>query len=433
MRTLNPPKPTRRWQIPATDPSERWISGTAAAVAKELGVEATIVRVSFGLLVLAGGWGLILYAAAWVLITFFQPKDRIHYVPAPKAATSIHCHLAIAMVVLGTLLGLRTLGVGFVDEVVIPVGFVFLGFLVAWTRQSEDGGISAIVRIGAGVMVAVGGILTVVATTLSVTDALLFVGTVAAIAGGLGIIIAPSMVRVGKDFDEERQRRVRADERARISAHLHDSVLQTLTLIQRHNHDPHRTAQLARQQERELRSWLYKAGPAEPGTTRLGPALEAVAASAEDNHGVQVDVVVVGDTHDIIPAAIVDLVAATGEATNNAARHAKVDKVDIYAERSPTGIEVFVKDAGVGFTPSLVDSDRHGIRESIIGRMERAGGTANVVAEPGSGTEVELFLPLSESQIESDLSEKKTNDSSANNNPSNDNLPNDTLANRPGT
>lgn len=398
MQVVNPHNPPKRWQLPPIDPSERWISGTAAALAKELGVEASIVRVSFGLLVLAGGWGLIFYAIAWAVLTFLQPQDRVSYVPTPKAATSAHCHLAVAMVTLGTILALRTLGVDFIDEIVFPVGFVFLGFLIAWTRQSEDGGISAVIRIVAGVLIAVGGILTIVATRLSLTDAIQIVLIVLAIAGGLGIIAAPTMVRIGKEFDDERQSRARADERARISAHIHDSVLQTLTLIQRNTHDPQRTAQLARQQERELRSWLYQASPVEPGTTRLGPALESVAASVEENHGVKVDVVVVGDIHDIAPDAIVDLVAATGEATNNAARHAKVEKVDIYAERSPSGIEVFVKDAGIGFDPTLVNSDRHGIRESIVGRMERAGGSAKIFAERGEGTEVELFLPLDQPQ-----------------------------------
>jgi signal transduction histidine kinase len=175
---------------------------------------------------------------------------------------------------------------------------------------------------------------------------------------------------------------------------LHDSVLQTLTLIQKHADDPKRMAQLARRQERELRSWLYEPTPERPGTVRLGPALESVADAVEHDHGIRVEVVTVGDSTDLNPDSIEALVAATREAVTNAAKHAGVDRVDVFAEARPNAIEVFVRDAGNGFDVNTIPTDRHGIRQSINDRMERHGGSATIFSEAGMGTEVELYLPL---------------------------------------
>ncbi len=308
------------------------------------------------------------------------------------------------MIVLGLVLGLRALGFGFIDQIVFPVGFVLTGFLIAWSRQQEEGGVSAVVRIVVGVVVAAAGLLTVILTSLRFADAIQMLVVAVAVVGGIALVVAPSVIRIGHDFDIERQERVRADERARVAAHLHDSVLQTLTLIQRNANDPQRTAQIARQQERELRSWLYGSEPSRPGTTRLEPALQQVANRVEENHGVMVEVVTVGDTHDIDPALIEGLVAATQEAATNAAKHAQVTKIDIYAERRPDAIEVFVRDAGVGFDTNDIDDDRHGVKRSIIDRMERHGGRASIHSEPGVGTEVELVQPLARIATQTDSS-----------------------------
>ncbi len=395
---------TSRWQVPSLDPDDRWIGGVAAAIAAELGVQPLIIRISFAILALAGGWGLVLYAAAWGALTFFSPTRLAPYNPTPKAASSFHRHVAIAMIVLGLVLGLRALGFGFIDQVVFPVGFVLTGFLIAWSRQQEEGGVSAVVRIVVGVVVAAAGLLTVILTSLQFTDAIQLLVVAVAVVGGIALVVAPSVVRIGQDFDIERQERVRADERARVAAHLHDSVLQTLTLIQRNAHDPQRTAQIARQQERELRGWLYGNEPGRPGTTRLEPALQEVATRVEENHGVMVEVVTVGDTHDIEPASIEGLVAATQEAVTNAAKHARVTKVDVYAELRPDAIEVFVRDAGVGFDTEDIEDDRQGVRMSIIDRMERHGGRASIHSEPGVGTEVELIQPLTRTSAKTDPS-----------------------------
>ncbi|MGH1493183.1 MAG: ATP-binding protein [Acidimicrobiales bacterium] len=394
---------TRRWQTPSLSLDDRWIGGVAAAIAVELGVQPLIIRISFAILALAGGWGLVFYAICWGALNFLSPPRFGAYIPVPKAASSFHRHIAIAMVVLGVVLGLRSLGFGFVDEIVFPAGFVLTGFLIAWSRQQEEGGVSAVIRIVIGVVVAAAGLFSVVLSSLQFVDAVRLLVVAVAVVGGIALVVAPSVVRIGQDFDLERQERVRADERARVAAHLHDSVLQTLTLIQRNAHDPQRTAQIARQQERELRSWLYGNEPSQPGTTRLEPALQQVAARVEQDHGVKVEVVTVGDTHDIDPGSIQGLVAATQEAATNAAKHAQVAKIDVYAERRPESIEVFVRDAGIGFDADNIKDDRQGIRRSIIDRMERHGGSASIWSEVGAGTEVELIQPLGKSAPNSQM------------------------------
>ncbi len=386
---------TARWQIPPLDADDRWVGGVAAAIAREIGVQPLIIRICFAILALAGGWGLIFYAVAWAGLGILSPQRLAPYNPMPKAAGSFQRHLAVAMIVLGVVLGLRLVGLGFVDQVVFPVGFVLTGSLIAWSRQNEEGGVSAVVRIVIGVVVAGAGIGTFLVTSVQLSEIVPLMAVAMAIVGGIALVVAPSVVRIGQDFDIERQERVRADERARMAAHLHDSVLQTLTLIQRNAGDPQRTAQIARQQERELRSWLYGNEPSQPGTTRLEPALAEVASKVEENHGVKVEIVTVGDTHDIEPSAIHGLVAATQEAVTNAAKHAQVTKIDVFAERRPDSIEVFVRDAGVGFDIDAIDPDRQGVRKSIIDRMERHGGGASIHSEPGGGTEVELTQPIS--------------------------------------
>ena len=188
---------------------------------------------------------------------------------------------------------------------------------------------------------------------------------------GLGFMVGPWLLRLSSDLSEEREARVRSEERADVAAHLHDSVLQTLALIQRSAGDPATVTRLARAQERDLRSWLFDSSAEGPAT--LAAALRAVAAEVEDAHGVHVEVVCVGDA----PVSEEDrpLVLATREAITNAAKHSGVSTVDVYAEATPSGVEVFVRDRGIGFDAEQVADDRQGIRGSIVGRMERHGGT----------------------------------------------------------
>jgi signal transduction histidine kinase len=243
-------------------------------------------------------------------------------------------------------------------------------------------------RIAAGALLLLAGF----ASFSSSIDAIESLGpaiTAAALtAAGFTIIFGPWVTSLARDLAEERRNRIRADERTDMAAHLHDSVLQTLALIQRSD-DPKRMVTLARAQERDLRNWLY--GSEDALATGLRQALEQAAGTVEDKHDVPVEVVIVGDTP--LDASTNALVAAAGEAMTNAAKHSGASRVSVFAEVRDDEIEVFVTDQGVGFSPSDVDTDRHGIADSIRGRMGRHGGGAEISSDPGEGTEVRLSLP----------------------------------------
>jgi signal transduction histidine kinase len=206
----------------------------------------------------------------------------------------------------------------------------------------------------------------------------------------IGVILTPWWLRLVRGLTEEREERVRSQERAELAAHLHDSVLQTLALMQKRADDPRAVAALARRQERELRSWLNGGRRGEPAAS-LAAALQTAVAEVEDDHGVPVDVVAVGDCPLDEPGAA--LVAAVREAVLNAVKFAGGAPVSVYAEVAPERVEVFVRDRGPGFDLAAVPGDRRGLRESVLGRMERHGGRAEVHTRPGTGTEVELVLP----------------------------------------
>lgn len=383
-----------RWQLPRLDRRQRYIGGVAAAVANEIGVQPIVIRASFLLLAFVGGWGLVLYAVTWAVLAIANPSPISPYRPVPKGASTVHRHVGVAMVVVGLILAFLPLTSDVFSDVVWPIGFVFLGALIAWSRGHRDeGGLSAIVRVVAGLVVAVGGVLAFAALQFDPLDAIVALVFALALAAGVALVAAPSLIRLAHAFDDERQQRVRADERARISAHLHDSVLQTLSLIQRES-DPGRMSRLARQQERELRNWLYGQSPSSPDGVRLGPALEQAAQDVEDAHHVRIEVVAVGDTADLTMDQVSELIGAAREAMTNAAKHADVDRVDVFAERVGDRIDVFIRDTGIGFEPADVTVDRRGVAESILGRMTRAGGDARIHSTPGTGTEIELSLPL---------------------------------------
>ena len=362
-------------------------------MAHEVGVQPVVIRVAFVVLAAVGGWGLVFYALAWAGLAIANPGRLGPYQPQPKAATPAHRLAAVAMVTIGLVIATLPLTSAVFSKAIWPVGFVLSGLLIAWTR-SDEGGTSALVRVVAGLVVAIGGFLAFTATQVDFAEAIVALVFGVAILSGVLLVAAPSVVRMGRDLDQERQQRIRADERSRINAHLHDSVLQTLTLIQQHTDDPVRTRQLARRQERELRTWLHGPNPASATGRRLGPALEQAASAVEDRFAATIDVVVVGDSGDLTDDQLDALVGASREAMTNAARHAGVSKVGVYAERHDGVVEVFVRDTGTGFDPDAIDPDRQGVRNSILGRMQRAGGSAVVSSEMGSGSEVELTLPV---------------------------------------
>jgi signal transduction histidine kinase len=245
-------------------------------------------------------------------------------------------------------------------------------------------------RTGAGIVLVLAAgfaFLSAAGALSAARDVLLSVIVVAVV---IGVIAAPWITRLVRSLSEERAERIRSQERAEMAAHLHDSVLQTLALVQQRTDDPRAVATLARRQERELRAWLSRR--AAPGAeARLGGALEGAAAEVERDHGVPVEVVAVGDAD--LDDAGVALVAAAREAMVNAAKFGGGAQVDVYAEALDHELQVFVRDRGPGFDPGAVPDDRRGVRESIVARMERHGGRAVVNSSPGVGTEIELVLP----------------------------------------
>jgi len=210
-----------------------------------------------------------------------------------------------------------------------------------------------------------------------------------AVLGGLLLVVGPGLWQLARERDAERTARIRSDERAEVAARVHDSVLQTLAMIQRHAEEPRQVASLARRQERELRGWLYGAGPT-PGDSLVG-ALAVAAAEIEELHGVRIEFASGGDCP--LTDEVNAVVLAAREAMANAAKFSGSDEISVYAEADDDRASVFIRDRGAGFDRSAVPPDRRGLAESIEGRMARVGGTATIVSAPGSGTEVELTLP----------------------------------------
>ena len=398
------------------------IGGVAAGLARHLAVPVVWVRAAFLVGAVLGGIGLLFYAGLWLVLPAEPPFEA--EAPGLESASRqgrrpgrirrlADSGPAIALVALG-------LGLVLTAEAIVGNGVVIWALVLAvlgfgllwrqadeaqrsrWVDQSErlnpvravfgGGGWAAYVRVGAGFTLIIGAMALFAVRhghIRQVTDVLF----AAALGGiGLAIILGPWVWRLTNDLAAERAERVRTQERADLAAHLHDSVLQTLALIQKNAGDAPTVARLARSQERDLRAWLFDATPVADGT--LAGALRAVVREIEDTYGVDVELVTVGDA--TVGEALAPIVAATREAATNAAKHAGTHVVDIYAEVCDTQVEVFVRDRGAGFDPESIPADRQGVRNSILDRMSRHGGTAEIRSTPGSGTEVRLKLPREE-------------------------------------
>ncbi len=407
---------------------DRLLGGVASGLGRHLALPSLWVRIGFLAAAALGGFGVVLYAALWLVLPARRDTDpgaapgldaatrqgRRRPVAGERRLADYGPLVAVGAIAAGVLLALTIFTGSGLD--VGPLVVAGVGVALLWWQADQAqrerwsdgarrvnplravvgaGGVAAYLRIGVGLaMLVLAVTLFALRGGLSVA---LDVGFAAALAVlGLGLVMAPWLVRLSADLSEEREARVRSDERADVAAHLHDSVLQTLALIQRSSHDPATVARLARAQERDLRRWLFE--PDREGPTTLAQALRALASEVEDSSGVPVEVVCVGD------AALADqarpLVLAAREAVLNAARHSGAAVVDVYAEAGPELLEVFVRDRGRGFDPAGVAEDRHGMRGSIVGRMERHGGTAVVRSAPGEGTEVRLRLPVPSKQEE---------------------------------
>lgn len=382
--------PSRRSPIPglARSRDNRVWAGVAGGVAAWLGVDAVIIRLAFVLLTLVSGVGVVLY----VVGAFALPEGDV----VPRTALrpgddgrAVQTAVAVALITLGALLFLRSLGLWFPDRVMWPATLTAGGIAVVWSRTGAPSfatGRMAMFRLVIGGLLLVAGLGAFFATSDSFAAVRQVFLAMAITVAGLGLVIGPWVWRMARDLGEERRERIRSEERAEMAAHLHDSVLQTLALIQRNADQPKETVALARRQERELRAWLY--GQRQRTGTTLAAAVDAVASEVETMCDVTVDEVTVGDCP--LDGGVDALVLAAREAMMNAAKHAGVETISLYVEVEDHRVVAFVRDRGKGFEPSTVAADRKGIAESIVARMARHGGTATITSEPGDGTEVAL-------------------------------------------
>jgi signal transduction histidine kinase len=389
--------PSHAWF--ARSAGDRVFTGVAGGISERLGVESLGIRLCFVVLALAAGIGLALYVILYLVSV--EPVE-----PVAVRRPTLRQAVAVGLFVLGVLVFLRRLGLWFGDALVFPVVLLTIGSAVLWTRVDEaererwrrgiarlpEGsqalmvGRGHVARVAFGVFLVLAGLAAFFAVGGVFSDTPL---AVVATLLGIGVIVGPWLWALFRQLSEERRERIRSEEREEVAAHLHDSVLQTLALIQR-SEEPREMASLARWQERELRDWLY-GGSRATDTTRLSAAMNEVAAELERIHRVRIDVVTVGDRPLDDPARA--LVLAAREAMSNAAVHAGVDRLSVYVEAEDGSVSAFVRDQGVGFDPGAVPPDRHGIADSIRGRMSRAGGSAEVRSSPGLGAEVRLRLP----------------------------------------
>jgi signal transduction histidine kinase/phage shock protein PspC (stress-responsive transcriptional regulator) len=389
--------------------SQRIVGGVAAGLADHLRVQRMVVRVGFVLLSVCGGAGLLAYAVLWLVVPPEPPGRSPLEGPAPGGAERDGRRDAgAALVVVGAMALLRGMGFWFSNTVAWAVVLAAAGVCLVWLRSDdrERARLSRIVgrapeqlldsvgegragklRLAAGVLLVAGGLAVFLAGTSLLRRPATTIPVLVTVAG-LAVIFGPMGWRLAGQLAQERSERIRSQERAEMAAHLHDSVLQTLALIQRAEGSRDMVA-LARNQERELRAWLIGRQP--PADDTLAGAIEKAAASVELALKVPVEVVTVGDAP--LDERLRAVVEACREATVNAAKHSGAPQISIYVEVEPAAVTAYVRDQGSGFDPGGVAPDRRGIAESIRGRMQRAGGTATIVTERLGGTEVQLTMP----------------------------------------
>lgn len=377
--------------------TNRVVVGVAGGVGERTGIEPTIIRVALVVLCLASGLGFVVYALAWVLS---RGPSAVPQTPMKTTDGQLRQVMAVSSIVAGVLLAARTAGLWVGDAVGWPLALAAFGASVIWVRSDRSEShapldplaavfaVQPVLRLAAGGLFVVSGMFLVLQSGYSAGPTGVLPVVVAVI--GLTLIFGPWLYRLAQQLADERRERIRTEERSEMAAHLHDSVLQTLALIQRTT-DVSEMAGLARVQERELRAWLF--GAPRPGLDLLSTALEAMASRVESQHRIAVEVVVVGDEEmDEVIAVLVD---ATTEATLNAAKHSGADSVSVFVEVDESTATAYVRDKGCGFDVRLVPEQRGGIAESIRSRMERHSGRAEIISAPGDGTEVRLQIARS--------------------------------------
>lgn len=393
------------------------LGGVCTGLAEHLGWPVLVLRIGFVALALVQFVGVAVYAVLWLTM---PPASKT---TAPGLAAHDHTNLrtaekktrrgaevgtvlALGLVAIGLLWLIQAAGLGLSQQVFWPIAFAGVGVALVW-RTADNTDESWRSQKGPGWLapfVARGRVLTLARTILGLGLVGAAVGMVIASQSGLGelprvfamtglllagtaLVVAPWAYRSRIALQQAQEEKVRADERADMAAHLHDSVLQTLALIQKRANEPKTVAMLARKQERELRTWLY--GDAIREET-VKAALAAAAAAVDDERNIPVEVVCVGDCD--LTEDLEAMIRAAREAMMNAAKHSGAPKIDVYAEVSDDLVEIFVRDRGRGFAMSDIADDRMGVKGSIIGRMNRHGGTARIRSSAEDGTEVRLEM-----------------------------------------
>ncbi len=373
-------------QIPRSD-SDRLLTGYAAGVGDRLGIGPSYARAGFATLAGAGGVGILVYVVGVLLSFSARPLPKREPLGKKQA-------LGLALIFLGTLYALGTAGLWF-PGATAPIGLLSFGAAAIWSRSDlhDVPLIEAIAKneqsrfraIGGAALMGIG--LLILVSSLTAVDVGPVLLAVLVTTVGFALALGPTVWRISRNLTAERRERIRAEEREDMAAHLHDSVLQSLALIQRTD-DPKRMATLARAQERELREWLYaeRVGT-EPRA--LSVALQNVASRVEADYNLPIEVIVVGevDVTDDIRA----MTKAAAEAMINAAKHSGTDRISVYAESHSGTTDIWITDLGRGFDVDEIADGRRGLSDSIVGRMQRHGGTAEIESSD-EGTEVHLSL-----------------------------------------
>jgi signal transduction histidine kinase len=414
--------PGRRWSRGGGGPlrrarEDRLVGGVAAAIANRIGRDVTTVRIILVVAaVLSGGFVAAAYVVAWILIPMAGTQGSI----AGKATTDRR-GIALVFGFWSVLIVVRVLAsvlhAGWLGSLIWPLAISGAGLVLIWRNAPEDEqatirrqvqpllGLTTgsrrtglILRLTVAAILLGGGIGALQSAHENVALLKPLAG-VALLISAIVVLLGPWWLRIARDLVVERQARIRAEERADIATRVHDSVLQTLALIQRRADQPQQVVALARAQERELRSWLFDGRP--PGSideaaTTLAGGVRLIQQEVEAQHGIAVEAVMVGDCP--LDDDLAALLAAAREATVNAAKWSGASVVSIFAEVEPAEVSVFVRDRGRGFDPEAVPTDRKGVAESIRARVTRHGGNAAIRSTPGEGTEVSLTMPHTVSQ-----------------------------------
>ncbi|MBB3039675.1 ATP-binding protein [Hoyosella altamirensis] len=380
----------------------RVVGGVAGGVADHLGADEQKVRLAFVLLSAAAGIGVVVYGLLWILTPPGNDTEPL----SPERRRQ-----AIGLATIGgaVAVGFGLLSSGALGAVLVPVLVAVAGAALVW-REFDTGAPRSMLglsqrptaltwaRVIGGVTLVVLGLSVIWLGQVDFGALRSSLMAVLVTLAGVAVLTIPLWLRMWRALNEERAARIRTEERDEIASHLHDSVLQTLALIQKRSERPAEVQRLARMQERELRRWLFSAESDSPES--LAAALKSLAGEVEDQYGVTIQPVTVGDLRISDSPSHVALLGAAREALVNAAKHSGESNIDLFAEVEPQKVSVFVRDRGKGFDPEGVPSDRQGLAKSVRQRVERRGGSVDIRTALGKGTEVRIYLKRDDANTE---------------------------------